>query len=113
MPTDTRTRRSVGQGRHRLAEDVLRPSHADRQRRGFLRLAGGTRLQLHYTDRGAGRPAGLRPYLAGGRTTMGRTAQALQHATRVITYDHRGHGRSDDSPVPVTVPVLATTWTNC
>jgi pimeloyl-ACP methyl ester carboxylesterase len=107
MPTDTITRRSVGQRRHRLAESVLRPTHADRQRRGFLRLPGGTRLQLHYTDRGAGRPVVFVHTWQAAAQQWAVPAQALQHATRVITYDHRGHGRSDDSPVPVTVPVLA------
>ncbi len=107
MHTDTRTRRSVGQGRHHLAATVLRPSHADRQRRGFLRLAGGTRLQLHYTDRGTGRPVVFVHAWQAAAQQWAAPAQALQHAWRVITYDHRGHGRSDDSPVPVTVPILA------
>jgi non-heme chloroperoxidase len=107
MLTDTITRRSVRQRRRRLAESVLRPSHADRQRRGFLRLAGGTRLQLHYTDRGTGRPVVFVHTWQAVAQQWAVPAQALQHARRVITYDHRGHGRSDDSPVPVTVPILA------
>ena len=107
MPTDTITRRSLDPRQHHLAEAVFRPSHADRQRRGFLRLPDGTRLQLHYTDRGAGRPVVFVHAWQTGAQQWVAHADALQHAARVITYDHRGHGRSDDSPVPATVPVLA------
>lgn len=86
--------------------EQTRPSHADRQRRGFLRLAGGTRRQLRYTDRGTGRPVVFVHGWLSAAQQWAEHAAALQRTARVITYDHPGHGRSDDA-LEATVPALA------
>lgn len=95
---------ATGRQHHRIA--LHRPDHAARQRRGFLRLVDGTQTQLHYTDSGTGRPV---VFVHGWQTAAqywARSAPALQSTRRVITYDHRGHGRSDDA-LKATVPALA------
>ena len=63
---------------------------------GRCTLADGGHLS--YAVEGKGPPLLLLRPLGGSRTSWGRFASALVPHAQVVTFDHRGTGRSSDAP---------------
>jgi pimeloyl-ACP methyl ester carboxylesterase len=64
-------------------------------------------IRLRYTEHGAGRPVVFVHGWQGAAEQWRPAAQALAGDCRVVTYDQRGHGRSDDAASGWTVHRLA------
>jgi non-heme chloroperoxidase len=76
-----------------------------RSQDGFVLTRDGVRL--HYTDEGTGRAVVFVHGWQSAAAFWQRQADAITPGTRVICYDQRGHGRSDNSASGATVPALA------
>jgi pimeloyl-ACP methyl ester carboxylesterase len=64
-------------------------------------------LELHYEERGSGRPLLLVPGIPAIASDWAPLAERLSGARRVIAYDNRGSGRSTVTPGPYTTAGLA------
>src|SRR6516165_876562 len=72
---------------------------------GFIHTDDDVRLR--YAEHGAGRPVVFIHGWQGAAEQWRSAAQALVGDCRVVTYDQRGHGRSDDAPSGWSVHRLA------
>jgi 3-oxoadipate enol-lactonase len=64
-------------------------------------------LELHYEERGSGRPLLLVPGIPAIASDWAPLAERLSGARRVVAYDNRGSGRSTVTPGPYTTAGLA------
>jgi non-heme chloroperoxidase len=72
---------------------------------GFIHTDDG--VTLRYTEHGAGQPVVFVHGWQGAAEQWRPAARALADGCRLVTYDQRGHGRSDDAPAGWTVHRLA------
>jgi 3-oxoadipate enol-lactonase len=64
-------------------------------------------LELHYEERGSGRPLLLVPGIPAIASDWAPLAERLAESRRVVAYDNRGSGRSTVTPGPYTTAGLA------
>jgi pimeloyl-ACP methyl ester carboxylesterase len=64
-------------------------------------------IELHYTERGSGRPLLLVPGIPAIASDWAPLAERLAGSRRVIAYDNRGSGESGVTPAPYTCAQLA------
>jgi pimeloyl-ACP methyl ester carboxylesterase len=64
-------------------------------------------IELHYVERGSGRPLLLVPGIPAIASDWAALAARLQGSRRVIAYDNRGSGASGVTPAPYTCAQLA------
>jgi pimeloyl-ACP methyl ester carboxylesterase len=64
-------------------------------------------FELHYEERGSGRPLLLVPGIPAVASDWAPLAERLSGSRRVIAYDNRGSGRSSVTPGPYTTASLA------
>jgi 3-oxoadipate enol-lactonase len=64
-------------------------------------------IELHYVERGSGRPLLLVPGIPAVASDWAPLAERLSDSRRVIAYDNRGSGASTTTPAPYTTAQLA------
>ena len=64
-------------------------------------------IEIHYESRGEGRPLLLIYGLAGRGSGFAPQAAALSREFRVITFDNRGVGETDQPETPYSIPMMA------
>ena len=101
------------------ASTRLRPNGSSGERHHVITVADGVRLACSdYGDRTACRTVvflhGLCLSQQSWTHHVGYVLRRYSGAVRVISYDHRGHGRSQPAPEAPTVPNnWPTTWPTC
>jgi pimeloyl-ACP methyl ester carboxylesterase len=70
-------------------------------------LVSAGEIELHYEERGAGRPLLLVPGIPAIASDWAPLAERLDGSRRTIAYDNRGSGASTVTPAPYTTAQLA------